>query len=98
MAIDNTSIPFVQTFGDRKVLIVKNAHGERAAKIVENGQAYYVPVEILNIVTGKDAWMKDILVRCADCKVRVKARDMECEMCSSCYEKAGEENARLDGR
>lgn len=95
---DPAATPFIQTFGKRQVLIVKKADGARAAKILDRGRISYVPVEILNIVVGKDKWMRNILVRCAECKVRVKAGEMECEMCVSCYEKAGEENAKLDGR
>lgn len=89
-----------QKFGDKVVTIVKKGpHGPRAAKITcpVNG-IYFVPIEILSMCVGKDAWMKDILVRCGDCRTVVKAADLDCDMCPDCYEKAGQENAEMDGR
>jgi hypothetical protein len=43
--------------------------------------------------------MQDVEFACADCTCRklVAAKDAECCMCAECYDKAGAENARLDG-
>lgn len=92
--------PAPQMFGNRQVRIVKSkSTGQRAAEITPFGRAalrFYVPVEMLSLAAGKDEWMKDIQFKCADCGVKHPAREMECEMCPTCFEKAGEENAALD--
>lgn len=58
---------------------------------------YCHPQEICHLAAGKDAWKRNILFRCADCRKRLPAHQMECGMCPECYDKAGEENAALDG-
>ncbi len=86
----------MQTIGNRIITIVKSKTGERAARIESSGNTYHVPVELLSVAAGKDAWMRDILVKCKECRTEVKAGEIDCEMCQDCYEKAGEENAALD--
>ena len=86
----------MQIIGYCDITIVKSKTGQRAARIIEFGKEYHVPVELLSVAAGKDAWMRDILVKCKVCRTEVKAGDMDCEMCQDCYEKAGEENAALD--
>lgn len=61
-----------------------------------SGRKFCVPLEMLGLAAGKDAWMRRIMVRCADCGKRVPAGEMECRMCEECYDRAGEENAKLD--
>ena len=73
--------------------IVKSKTGERAAKVTTTGKVYFVPSDLLACCTEKDSWMKNILIRCGDCRKVIKASELECNMCSECYEKAGEENA-----
>ena len=88
-----------QRINNHDVTIVKSmSTGQRAAKIVSATRTFYVPVELLSVAAGKDAWMRDILVACKECRTLVKAGDMDCEMCQDCYEKAGEENAASDAR
>jgi hypothetical protein len=72
--------------------------GTRYALILPDSgsNSHVVPVELLSLTAGRDAWMKNILVRCSVCRVPTKAGEMECNMCEGCYEEAGEENARLD--
>lgn len=62
----------------------------------ESGRAFFIPVEMLGLAAGKDEWMRRIMVRCADCGKRVPAGEMECRMCEECYDRSGEENAKLD--
>jgi hypothetical protein len=79
------------------VNILKNKNGMRGAQIIlPNRAPYIVPSDLLPCVVGKDSWMKDIKIRCQDCRTIIKASELECNMCSDCYEKAGEENALAD--
>lgn len=78
-------------------IMVGRANGQRYGEIKpDGGRAYHVPVEMLGLAAGKDAWMRDILVKCTHCRTPAKAGEMECDMCQACYEVAGEENAKLD--
>lgn len=89
-----------QIFGETEVRIIKNSTtGQRAAEITPFGRAalrYFVPVEMLGLAAGKDAWMREIKFKCEDCGEKHAAKDMECNLCPSCYDKAGEENERSD--
>jgi hypothetical protein len=60
-------------------------------------QTFSVPIEMLSLAAGDDAWMRGVEFACADCRKLVAAKDAECCMCAECYDKAGAENARLDG-
>lgn len=76
---------------------MKGSNGRRAAQVSALGRSpYYVPVELLALSAGKDAWMRDVRFKCSDCGKAHVAREMECELCPACYEKAGQENAELD--
>lgn len=58
--------------------------GERCAEIDGTRR---VPVDILRLAAGPDAWMGDITVRCLDCGKRVSARELEsAEVCGPCYD------------
>jgi hypothetical protein len=86
-----------QKHGIFTVTILKSQLAGRAAKVTAPGHpTRYVPVEMLSLAAGRDAWMREVLVRCSDCKTVVKAGEMDCEMCNDCYEKAGEENRLQD--
>lgn len=69
--------------------------GQRVAEI--DGGRQFVPVELLPLTAGRDAWCREIAVRCLDCRKPTPAGEMECELCPTCYDKAGEENAEQDG-
>lgn len=77
-------------------IMVHKSTGQRYADIQKAGQRFDVPIEMLSLAAGKDAWMKEILVKCAECRTAVKAGEMECSMCPACYDKAGAENEALD--
>lgn len=70
----------------------------RAAIIDPQGVRQIVPVDLLPLAAGRDAWMREIRVKCVDCRKTVRAGDMECQLCPACYEKAEQENAEADGR
>ena len=93
------SIPAPQIFGNTEVRIRKAASGQRAAEIVPFGRValrFYVPLEMLSLAAGKDAWMREIQFKCTDCGTKHAAKDMECEMCPECNEKAMQSNADAD--
>lgn len=78
------------------VRIGRMRNGDLAAEITAGGRTTVLPAELLGLAAGKDAWMRRIMVRCSDCGKRVPAGEMECRMCDECYNRAGEENAKLD--
>jgi hypothetical protein len=90
----------LQTFGTTTVRILRTQHGGRFAEIrPERSPAYRVPAELLPLAAGKDAWMRDIQLRCAGCDSHHRAADMASGLyCPACVEAQEEENARLDGR
>lgn len=56
-----------------------------------------VPVEIAALAAGKDAWMRQIPVECAECLCEFKLCDSDsAEYCQECFDKACEENALID--
>ncbi len=59
-----------------------------------------VPLDIIELAAGSDAWMRDIQFRCADvdCRSIHKASEMQNGYCPSCIEKAEQENAIADGK
>jgi hypothetical protein len=97
-------IPFIQTFtvGGKAVYvkIVQNTNGDKGLHITFPGKApYIIPAGIAGCAAGKDAWMRNVLVKCSECGVRTPCGRLEGNlMCPDCYEKAGEEIARMDGR
>lgn len=88
--------PSPQIINKCYVRIMKRPNGDRFAQIDPGGHIslrYHVPVQLLSLAAGKDAWMRDIEFRCADCREKHPASKMECELCPACYEKAEAENA-----
>lgn len=86
-----------QQIQGRVVTILRTKTGMRVAHVTEHGVDSIIPVELLPLCSGKDAWMREIRVKCAACRKVIVAREMECgELCQECFEAAGEENARLD--
>ena len=90
-----------QTFNHYSVRIRVNKAGQRAAEITPFGRPslrQYVPLELLALAAGKDAWMRNIQFKCASCRKLTVAGDTEGgEYCQACFDAQGEENARLDG-
>lgn len=89
-----------QIFGKHVATIVKGSTGVRGVKIIGGrfGRSGFVmPLDMVPLLADKkDQWIKDVLVRCGDCREIVKAGTLDCDMCPDCYEKAGEENAAAD--
>ena len=73
-----------------KVGIVKATNGNRAVKVQPvGGKAYYVPLEIAGLAAGKDAWLRDVLCRCTECRsYKTTAELNEGGYCESCVEKS----------
>lgn len=89
----------IQTFGTTTVRVVRTRQGERFAEIQpKTGKPYHVPAELLP-AAGKDAWMRDIRLRCSGCGQPHKAADLGSGLyCPACVEEAERENAELDER
>lgn len=82
-----------------RIAICVGANGSaynRAAVIDPQGARRIVPVDLLPLAAGSDAWMREIRVKCVDCRKPVRAGDMECQLCPTCYEKAEQENEAQD--
>lgn len=57
------------------------------------GRVYGVPVGIAMLAAGKDAWMRDVKIKCRDCGNVVRIADLETEaMCAACYDKCDPDN------
>lgn len=85
------------------VVICVNNKGNRYAKISYYGAmtrkgTVGIPVEMLSLAAGKDAWMRNIEFKCRDCRATFPAHQMECELCPACYDKAGQEIEALDNK
>ena len=72
----------------------KTKTGEHFANV----DGFFIPRDIAGLAAGRDEWMRKILFRCEECRTRVPVGEMECGLCQTCYDRAGEENARLDGK
>jgi hypothetical protein len=75
------------------VRVGKTKNGEHFADV----DGYFIPREIARLGAGRGEWMRGILFRCDECRHRGPVGEMECGLCQMCYDRAGEENARLDG-
>ena len=87
-----------QTFGTTIVRILQRRDGTRFAEIRPKlGPIYHIPAEMLSLAAGKDAWMRDIQLRCSGCRTHHRAGDMETGIyCPACVQAQEEENARQD--
>lgn len=65
----------------------KGQHGARVA-VINGDRRAAVPVEILPLCAGRSAWMREIRVKCLDCRKETRAAEMENEFCPVCFEKA----------
>ena len=89
----------IQTFGTTTVRITKSLiGGARFAEIQPKGRpAYHVPIELLALAAGKDAWMRRIQVRCTECRKLHAADELNGGgYCPTCVDAQDEENMRLD--
>lgn len=55
-----------------------------------------IPLELLGMGAGPDAWMRDLVIPCVECGDYYRAGEMEADLCQDCMEKACQENERLD--
>jgi len=85
----------VQTIQGHKVnVIVRKGHGKFIMPVMSGDIIDYshaIPVELASLAAGKDAWMRQILVRCSDCKEKhtIEALYQDCPgCCPACSEKA----------
>lgn len=74
-----------------KVRIVSNGSGRFALFGI-----WLVPVSLLGLGSGEDAWMRDVELPCLVCGLKFKAGEMENEFCPACFNRACEENEALD--
>jgi len=70
--------------------------GHRFAEIRFGPEGTHVPVELLGMAAGKDAWMREIRFRCSGCREPFKASEMEGELCPRCLEETEAYNELLD--
>jgi|GEM_PF-5616592 len=70
--------------------------GERFAEIRRGRECIQVPVDLLGLAAGKDAWMRDIRFRCSVCREPFKASEMEGQLCPRCLEETEAYNELLD--
>ena len=87
LAQDKLATP-VQTFGEFTVTIRRNASGMRAARIDCKGHSdRYIPLELLALAAGKDAWMKKIQFKCKSCLALIAADSTDGgEYCQECFD------------
>jgi len=89
----NTQFKSTQILNGKRINIVKNKAGNRFAVINERQM---IPLCIVELSAGKDAWMRGIEFKCACCGIKHKAAEMENEHCESCVMEAYAENEELD--
>ena len=70
-------------------------HNGMAHGVISDGSV--VPLEIMALAAGKDAWMRDVKRKCECGKVYAIGSSDGVEWCQECYDEAGEENAIADG-
>jgi hypothetical protein len=57
-----------------------------------------IPAGMARLAAGRDAYLRNSVVKCDDCGQSYALKDSDSEdLCQECFDKAGEENARLDG-
>lgn len=90
---------FKTPYGVKTVLVRKEPNGERMLVIfngdkVITGPAVEVPVCLAALAHGKDAWIRKVLVRCAECGEMVPCGEFECsDLCSDCFNQFSEREA-----
>lgn len=88
-----TTSPTVQKIGSHTARTVRNREtGERFAILDERNR---IPLAILPLGAGRDAWMRKVVCKCDYCDNRHEAGTMEQGhkglQCAECFRKAGEE-------
>lgn len=68
----------VQTFKN-------DASGNRWA-CLDGVMSIRYPMQLCSLAAGKDAWMREILFRCPECKERKKAGEFSEVVCNDCFE------------
>lgn len=76
----------MQTVSGHKVELGKTPTGLRVARI--DGR-HVVPMALLGLGAGRDAWMREVVIKCADCKQPnpASAYDNEAFCCEDCINK-----------
>lgn len=69
--------------------------GERFAEIRRGREITRLPVDLLGLAAGKDAWMREIRFRCVCCNEPFKASEMEGQLCPKCLEETEAYNELL---
>lgn len=77
------------------IMLVKDST-ERIAQIVQGSWVTQIPVDLLGLAAGKDAWMREIRFRCLGCHQPFKACEMEGQLCPKCLEETEAYNELLD--
>jgi hypothetical protein len=70
-------------------------HNGMTHGVISDGSV--IPLEIMALAAGKDAWMRDIQRKCECGKTYAIGHADSAEWCQECFDKAGEENAIADG-
>jgi hypothetical protein len=85
--------------------MVVNGHQVRVGKrggpndglaLIDGSMA--VPLEVCSLAAGRDAWMRQIPVKCRECGAEFKLADSDSsDHCQDCMDRLGEENRIADG-
>jgi hypothetical protein len=77
----------IKQYGENEVRLLIVA-GQRVAQISNPRRGTYrIPTDLLAMGAGKDAWMRDVLVKCGDCREEHKASDLNSGLyCMDCVE------------
>lgn len=73
-----------------RIMRKKNGEGKHGARVavIDGDRAGAVPVELLSLCAGRSLWMREISVKCLDCRKETRAGDLENEYCPACFDKA----------
>lgn len=87
-----------QTISGHHVRVQINAETKQRTALIDGRMR--IPLELLPLGAGKDAWMRKIVCKCEYCGTRHEAGTMEQSgnglQCGACFDQAGEENAAMD--
>lgn len=71
---------------------------DKTQRFLALGDGNFVPVGLAAMGAGKDAWMQDVLIKCFECRTKVRLGETETDLClcAACFNEAAEENEKLD--
>jgi len=71
----------------KTVTFAKTAKG-LVAIVIRAGSRRVLPVDLLGIAVGRDAWLRGVKVPCAGCGALTSARDLSAStLCPTCYDR-----------